>query len=61
MLRRELGAGGPERIRTLVAAGDAAQRRRPPGCQQAIETLEAMAALKPAQHRLAARQLLAPS
>jgi hypothetical protein len=58
VLRRELGPGGPERIRALVAA-PTGPRRAGPGCTKAIELLDAMARLKPAQRRLALRQLLA--
>lgn len=58
VLRRELGPGGPERIRALVAL-PAGPRKAGPGCAKAIELLDAMARLKPAQRRLALRQLLA--
>lgn len=59
VLQRELGAATPDRIRALLPAGGGAER---PGCQRAIELLDAMARLRASQRRLAIRLMLhAPS
>lgn len=57
VLRRELGAAAPERIRALVAPPDG-PRRAVPRCAQAIALLDDVARLKPPQRRLALRQML---
>ncbi len=56
VLRRELGPDAPERITAMLPG--AGPRRGAPGCARAIELLDAMAALKAPQRRLAARLML---
>lgn len=57
VLRRELGPTAPERIAALVPG--AGRRPGASGCARTLETLDALARLRPPQRQLVVRQMLA--
>ena len=57
VLQRELGPAAPERIAALVPGG--ARKPAAAGCARTLETLDALARLRPPQRQLVVRQMLA--